>query len=500
MTAPATLLLTGGRPTPGDDDARVGTGRLPLVVDLDGTLVRTDTLAEAVIAVALRLRLGPALWLLLTRGRAAFKRRISEQAPPAAALLPYNEPLLAWLRAEKDSGRRLVLATAADSTVAGAVASHLGLFDDVIASDGSMNLKGAAKADALTERFGARGFVYAGDSRADVAVWRAAAGAVVVNAAPAVAAAARAAAPIEREIAEPGRGAAALWHALRPHQWVKNLLVLVPLVTAHAYGDATAWLHVIQAFAAFCVIASACYIVNDLSDLSADRAHRRKRARSFASGRASVSSGVALAAVLTAVGLATGAAAGALAALGVYAVTTLAYSVRLKELPLVDVFCLAGLYTLRLFGGGEAAGHFVSLWLLGFSGFVFLSLALVKRVEELSAGAAGGGRNPARRGYLVSDAPILQMFGCAAAFAASLVLALFVQSEATAQTYASPGLLWGCVPLVLFWQCRLWLATARGYMHEDPIVYATHDWVSWIVGALLLALLVLAKSLTLFPL
>lgn len=499
MTAPATLVLTGGRPTRGDDPC-AGTGRLPLVIDLDGTLVRTDTLAEAVISVALRLRLWPALWLLLTRGRAAFKRRISEQSPPAAALLPYNEPLLAWLRTEKDSGRRLVLATAADSTVAKAVASHLGLFDEVIASDGSTNLKGAAKADALTERFGARGFVYAGDSRADVAVWRAAAGAVVVNATPAVAAAARAAAPIEREIVESGRGAAALWRALRPHQWVKNLLVLVPLVTAHAYGDATAWLHVIQAFIAFCVIASACYIVNDLSDLAADRAHRHKRERSFASGRASVPNGVALAAVLTALGLALGAAAGALTALGVYAATTLAYSVRLKELPLVDVFCLAALYTLRLFGGGEAAGHFVSLSLLGFSGFVFLSLALVKRVEELTTGAASGGRAPPRRGYLVSDAPILQMFGCAAAFAAALVLALFVQSEATAQNYASPGLLWGSVPLVLFWQCRLWLSTARGYMHEDPIVYATHDWVSWIVGALLLALLVLAKSLTLFPL
>jgi 4-hydroxybenzoate polyprenyltransferase/phosphoglycolate phosphatase-like HAD superfamily hydrolase len=481
----------------------------PLVVDLDGTLVRCDTLAEAVFASLRSWRAVSALWVLLTRGRAAFKQRIAALSPPVAALLPYNGPLLAYLRAQKASGRPLVLATAADRAVAEAVAAELGLFDEVLASDGATNLKGAAKAQALVARFGAGGFAYAGDSRADLAVWRAAGTAVLVNVTPDVAAAARAQAVVEHTVADRTPPGPALWRAMRPHQWVKNLLVLVPLLTAHAYGDPRAWRGALLTFCAFCATASALYVFNDLLDLAADRAHRRKRQRAFASGQASVAAGVTLAAALLMAGSELALAAGALGVIALYAATTVVYSARLKELPLVDVFCLAGLYTLRLFGGGEASGHLVSLWLLGFSSFLFLSLALVKRVEELTApGLAAGtaaGRAaeahavPARRGYAPADAPVLQMFGCAAAFAACIVLALFVQSEATAKAYASPPLLWGMVPLFLFWQCRLWLSTARGYMHEDPIVYAARDWVSWSVGAALVLLLVLARSVAWFP-
>ena len=474
---------------------------LPLVVDLDRTLVRCDTLSDSLFGLLRGGRVVPALWVLLTAGRAAFKHAVAAFVPPVAARLPYNQTLLDYLRAQKATGRMLVLATAADRTVAEAVARELGLFEAVLASDPACNLKGEAKAQALVARFGYGGFAYAGDSRADLAVWRTAGAAVLVNVTPAVAARARAATAVEFEVADRAPPGPALWRALRPHQWVKNLLVLVPLLTAHAYGDPLAWRGALLTFWAFCATASAFYLFNDLLDLEADRVHRRKRFRAFASGAVSVGAGVAAAALLLVLGAGLGVAAGAPAVIGLYAAGTVAYSVRLKELPLVDVFCLAGLYTLRLFGGGAASGHPVSLWLLGFSSFLFLSLALVKRVEELTAaGPSEPARAmPVRRGYLPADAVLLQMFGCAASFASCIVLALFVQSEATAAAYASPGLLWGIVPLFLFWQCRLWLATARGYMHDDPIVYAARDWVSWSVGAALVLLLVLAHSVTWFP-
>ena len=459
-------------------------------------------MSEGVATLARDWRLVPALGLLFSSGRAAFKRRIAELAPPAAALLPYNAPLLAYLRAQKAAGRKLVLATAADRAVADAVARELDLFDEVIASDGATNFKGATKARALVARFGAGGFAYAGDSRADLAVWREAAAAVLVNVRPAVAGEVRARIPVELAIGDRPPPLAALWQAMRPHQWVKNLLVMVPLLTAHAYGDPLAWRGAVLTFWAFCAIASAFYLFNDLVDLSADRAHQRKRLRAFASGRVSIAVGGALALALLAIGAVLALSAHVPVVLGLYAVATVAYSLKLKELPLVDVFCLAGLYTLRLFGGGTASGHPVSLWLLGFSTFLFLSLALVKRVEELTApmaAASGALAGPARRGYMPADAPLLQMLGCGASFASCIVLALFVQRETTADTYASPALLWGMVPVFLFWQCRLWLSTARGYMHDDPIMYAARDWVSWSVGALLVLLVLLAHSVAWFP-
>ncbi|MDE2006714.1 MAG: UbiA family prenyltransferase [Rhodospirillales bacterium] len=466
---------------------------LPLAVDLDGTLVRGDTLAEAALGAVARGAAPTAALALLREGRAGFKRRLAASAPPQAALLPYNETLLAYLRRQKEAGRRLILATAADRAVAEAVAAELGLFDEVIASDGHTNLKGAAKAEALAARFGPGGFAYAGDSRADLPVWERAGAAVLVNAAPSVADRVRV--PIELRLEDRPALAPALWRAMRPYQWVKNLLVLVPLFTAHAYGDARAWRGTALAFWAFCAVASAFYLVNDLLDLPADRAHRRKRLRAFASGAAPVAAGIMLAVVLLALGAGLAFAAGAARDVALYAALTLAYSLRLKEMPLVDVFALAALYTLRLFGGGEAAGHPVSLWLLGFSSFLFLSLALLKRVEELR----GGEVPPRRRGYQTADAAILQVFGCASSFAACIVLALFVQNEVTTGHYASPALLWGMVPLFLFWQCRLWLSTARGYMHDDPIVYAARDWVSWIVGLLLVALTLLAHWVAWLP-
>ena len=286
---------------------------------------------------------------------------------------------------------------------------------------------------------------------------------------------------VARTIAEPRSAWRATLRALRPHQWVKNALCLIPPLAAGDLRNPHAWAATLAVAVAFCLVASGIYLFNDLADLAADRASARKSRRPFASGALSPLVGLALAPPLLLAGGALGWRAGAAPALGAYLALSLGYNLRLKEMPLIDVFVLAALYTIRLFGGGEASGHAVSLWLLGFSSFLFLGLALVKRVSELQRVLAAGGRSIARRGYLAEDVLVLQMFGTAAAFASVIVLSLYVQSEAVMRLYAQPVMLWGSIPLLLFWQCRLWLATARGYMHDDPIVYAARDWVSWLV-------------------
>jgi 4-hydroxybenzoate polyprenyltransferase len=470
---------------------------LPLCVDLDGTLVRSDTLVEGFCALATDPRVVTAL-LSLANGRAAFKQSVAAGARLDPALLPYNDTLLTYLRAQKAAGRDLVLATAADRRIAHAIATHLGIFDEVIASDGTTNLKGAAKAQALTDRFGVKGFVYAGNATSDLPIWRQAAAVILVNAPASAVGELRGTVPIELSIADQPPVLPELLKAMRPHQWVKNALVFVPILTAHALTETAAWVGGVLMFLAFCFTASAIYLVNDLLDIAADRAHPRKRLRPFARGAVPLPVGVAAAGVLLVAGLALALIGHVAWVVALYALMSISYSFGLKQLPLVDVFMLGGLYTIRLFGGGEATGHRLSLWLLGFSSFLFLSLALLKRVEEMMSLSSVGGSKAARRGYSATDTPILQLFGVASAFASSIVLALFVQSEATAQNYASPSLLWFVVPLLLFWQCRMWLSGARGYMHHDPIVYAGRDRISWAIGATTAAVLIAAKSIPLF--
>jgi 4-hydroxybenzoate polyprenyltransferase len=461
---------------------------IPLCVDLDGTLVKTDLLVEGLVSILTSRHALGRLPLLLTSDRARLKHRVAGLALLDAALLPYNEELLAHLREQRAAGRRLVLATAADALVAYAVADHLGLFDEVICSDGVRNLKGETKAAALVERFGRGAFDYAGNDRADLAIWQVARKAIVVNATRSTRNKLLGQSPVDAEFDSHSPLFRNALKAMRPHQWSKNILIFVPMVMAHAVTNIDTWLSAICIFLSFCVTASCIYIVNDIADLAADRQHPRKRNRPFASGKLRLSTGLLLASACGVAGIGLSALVGAEVVVLIYAVISVSYSLGLKEFPIVDVFVLAALYTIRMLGGGVATGHEISLWLLTFSGFLFLSLALVKRTGEIEAVARSGGtRVVVRRGYFLSDIPVLNMFGCASAFASSIVLTLFVGSDTALLHYATPELLWGVVPLILFWQCRLWLSTARGHMHDDPIVYAVRDWVSWfVVGCILL--------------
>jgi 4-hydroxybenzoate polyprenyltransferase/phosphoserine phosphatase len=449
----------------------------PLCVDLDGTLVKTNTLHELFLALLGNLQALLSIPYWLFRGKARLKHELARRVNLDAALFPYNEDLLDYLAKQKRAGRRLVLCTAADQRIARAVSDYLGVFDEVLASENGRNLRGAEKARALVDRFGSGNFTYAGNDYTDLPVWREAKSAILVNTPPAIAKALSGSVPIELLIERSRRSLSAWLRALRPHQWVKNLLVFVPIVTANATGRLGDWLSAVFLFMAFCAVASSIYLFNDLTDLAADRQHRKKKTRPFACGALPIWAGVASIPVLLLGGLIAAAMSGALPAVALYAAISIGYSLWLKEFALVDLFALATLYTLRLFAGGEATHHAVSLWLLGFSSFLFFSLAIVKRISELMQHEDATTTLP-RRGYGANDLQILQLMGVSSSFVSAMILALYVQSHEVAVRYSHPRVLWLLVPVMLFWQCRVWLVTARGAMHDDPLIYAANDWVS----------------------
>jgi 4-hydroxybenzoate polyprenyltransferase len=458
----------------------------PLVVDLDGTLVHTDTLHESALQM---LRDTPAstlkvpIWL--TKGKAQMKRRISAVAQINPETLPYNVPFVDWLREQRAVGRRLILCTATDRSIAEGIAKHLDLFDEVIATDGAINLAGANKADALEARFGTGGFDYAGNSSADLAVWARAREAIVVNAPAALLATARARFTVGKVFDAPARGFSVWRRALRLHQWLKNLLLLMPLLAAHRLGDGHAWAVLGLAFLAFSLCASSVYLANDLLDLESDRLHPRKRNRPFASGTLPAWIGVVLAPVLLVVSMLLASQVGRSfqAWLAFYFVLTCVYSWVLKRLILIDCLTLAMLYTLRVLAGGAAVGLQLSFWLLAFSVFLFLSLAFVKRFAELELQRESGRTKLHGRGYHTDDASLIQTMGITAGQASVLVLALYLNSDAVTKLYKSPEVIWGAVPVMLFWIHWMWMQAHRGNMHDDPLVFAVKDRTSLVAGA-----------------
>jgi 4-hydroxybenzoate polyprenyltransferase/phosphoserine phosphatase len=461
-------------------DARSSGSRVSqavLVVDLDGTLTPADTLIESLVRAIKRsplnlLRLP--FWLL--RGRARFKERVAERGGVSPGQLPYRESLLEYLREQKAKGRALILATAAHRSIAEAISVHLGLFDKVLATQAGRNLKGLAKLQAIREVVGGA-FVYAGDSRADIPIWRAAEAAVLVGVSRRTASLVRRHVAIEREFPREDVGLASYLQALRVHQWLKNLLVFVPLLTAFSFFELEKLAVTVVAFLSFSFTASATYILNDLWDLEHDRAHPRKRLRPLASGKLSIPSGLVLAAGALAIGLATAFAVSTsyLLMVMIYLLLTSLYSWVLKSHVLMDVLMLSLLYTLRILAGAVAIGTATSSWLLAFSAFMFLSLALVKRCAELVSLSEAGPGAAHGRDYRTTDLAVLWPLGVGAALSSIVVFGLFLSAPETAQRYATPQLLWLSAVGLTYWLARLWVKTSRGEMHDDPVVYAIKD-------------------------
>ena len=465
--------------------------RCPLCVDLDGTLIRSDTLHESILDGLRQNPLAMAcmpLWLL--QGRAQFKKRVADNCQFDAATLPYREDVLATLRQARAEGRQLVLVTAAHRDIATAIAVHLGIFDRIIASTETLNLKGAEKRAALDRAFGTLNWDYLGDSPDDLAVWAGARKAWVAGTVE------PAGVQVERRFTAPASKTKAFIRALRPYQWVKNVLIFLPFLLGHHWTDWRRWLAAIVSFLAFSLVASAGYLINDILDRRDDRNHARKKNRPFASGALPLSAGLAAPALLIAALLLCLALPAKCAMIvGVYFAATISYSVVLKKIQLVDVLMLAGLYSVRLVMGSEATDTAISLWLLRFSLFMFLTLALAKRVaelrmlEQLQSGAKAFGR-----GYRVADLPILETMGVGAGYMATLVMVLYLEGSDVARLYPHANFLWLMLPVLLFWISHLWLVTHRGELPDDPILFAFRDPRSLLTG-LAAVLCVVAASL-----
>ncbi|WKZ57095.1 MAG: UbiA family prenyltransferase [Bdellovibrionota bacterium] len=464
-----------------------------LVVDLDGTLISTDLLFEAVARVV---RESP--WLLvllpfwLLRGRAFLKTQLARRIDIDAAALPYRHEVVEQLRDHHRAGRRLVLATASPRRWADKVAQHLGIFDSVLATDESGNVKGKGKRSAIQAYLGDLAFEYMGDSRADFHVWRGAVGQHVVSSSASFRSMVKAEFPGAREIAVARHPMLMVWiRALRCHQWVKNLLLFVPLIMAHQFGEMEPLLRVLVGCIAFCLCASGVYLWNDIADVDADRAHHRKCNRPIASGALPIAHALVAVPLLFAAAFTVSLYSGSdfQVVLLIYAAITSLYTVWLKKLVLIDILTLAGLYTLRIFAGGVAAAVVVSHWLFVFSLFFFLSLAAVKRFSELFTLRKRNLEESAGRGYRAEDLEQVAVFGASSGYLSVLVLALYVSSDEVRGLYTEPQLLWFICPLLLYWVSRVWLLAHRGVLHEDPIVFAITDRSSYVVGLCVAAVL-----------
>lgn len=468
-----------------------------LCVDLDGTLIATDILWESVVLLA---KTRPwallALPFWLVRGKAGFKAELARHVAIDATSLPYRPSVVEYLRAARKEGRRVVLATASDRVMVQGVVDHQGPFDEVLASDGRRNLSGAAKARVLIEHFGVGGFDYAGNAAADLAVWRSAREAIVVDASSAVLRRARQVSQVTQVVPRVARFLPA-WKSLRAYQWTKNLLVFVPIAMAHRLTEWDQLSRVVLAFVVLSLCASGSYLLNDLMDLSADRAHPIKRNRPFAAGTLSIPLGVAMMTSLLVAGVAAAwlwLPARFTLLLVVYLVTTTAYSLVIKKRIIADIITLAGLYTLRILGGGFAAEVMISFWLLAFSMFIFLSLAFMKRYIELTLMVREGRAQSAGRAYVTDDLRILETMGTASSFISVAVLALFINDAGTSQLYRRPQLLWLVCPVLLYWLVRMWFRAQRGNLeNDDPIVATFRDRVSYVVALLIGMLVVLAS-------
>jgi len=459
---------------------------LVLAVDLDGTLIKSDMLYESFWSAASKdWRSALAAVKALSGGKAALKRALAGASEVVVETLPYNDEVIEYIRAWRTAGGKTALVTASDQGLANRVAAHLNLFDEVHGSDGTNNLKGNNKAAFLASQYGAKAYAYMGDHEADLLVWAGAGRAITVNASADLRAKAVGLGVEVEHLGTDETDYRPYLKALRPHQWLKNILVFLPMLLGHQLNFA-AFFTSFLAFCAFSLVASSVYVLNDLLDLAADRAHPRKCKRPFASGTLPIAHGTGLAGGLFAAGFVLSLVISPLflfVMLCYYTMTT-GYSLYFKRRMVIDICVLAGLYTMRIIAGGVASSVPLSVWLLAFSVFLFFSLAAVKRQAELVDTAKAGKLSTSGRGYHVDDLSIISQMALASGYVSVLVLALYMTSPQVSLLYSNPSVLWGICLVLLFWVSWIVMTTHRGEMHDDPIVFAVKDRISRICGLL----------------
>jgi 4-hydroxybenzoate polyprenyltransferase/phosphoserine phosphatase len=457
---------------------------LPLVVDLDGTLIKSDLLHESFFdAMGRHGHRVLNKELILDFSKHALKSRLAGLSQIDYAVLPYNEGVLSLIAEARSEGRAVYLATASNRIHADAVAAHLGVFDGVFASDDTTNLRGKHKAKLLVETFGENGFDYVGNDASDLEVWNMAARAFSVGLDRKSTAKLDRLKPDNIALDSTGFDYRALLKAMRPHQYAKNALIFVPLLTAHQFTWTALGL-AFMAMIAFSLCASSVYIVNDLLDVQSDRSHPSKKRRPFAAGRLRASTGMMAAAILTILSFTLAWLVAPLfgGVLLVYLLLTTAYSFSLKRKMFIDVVVLAMLYSLRVIAGAVAINVAVSEWLLAFSLFIFTALALVKRYTELATRLDEGLDDPTNRNYKKSDLPVIAGLAAAAGMNSITVIALYIASAEVRMTYSNPVILWALCPVFLFWIARIIMLAHRRIVDEDPITFALRDPRSWAVG------------------
>jgi len=469
---------------------------LPIFVDLDGSLTHSDLLIESFLAFAkkypFRIFMIP-LWLL--KGKAYLKMRLAAEVEIAVGLLPYNDALLEYLQQQHDAGRDIFLATASNEKYASQVVAHHKFFSGYIASDEDRNLSGATKLDAINKQVPEGGFSYVGNSNKDIPIWSHAQEVLVVDGeAGLLKELERKGICPEQVFLNPTKYSLYL-RALRPHQWAKNALIFLPAFAAHDFSTHTL-VFSIAAFVAFSLCASSVYLLNDLLDLEADRMHPRKKSRPFASGSVDMRYGLVMTPLLLVLGflVAASVAPNFLYVLFIYYAATASYSFGLKKFALVDIMLLSGLYTIRVIGGAAATDIPLSYWILAFSMFIFISLALVKRCAELNTMRSMERSSVSGRGYMVSDLEYLHSMGIASGYLSVLVLALYIHSEEIMNLYHSPDVMFGVIPMLMYWVSRMWLKAGRGEMDDDPLVFSIKDRQSQVVMLCMAAVTIIAAT------
>ena len=468
----------------------------PLCLDLDGTLIATDSLAESLVVMIktkpLYFFLLP-LWIL--RGKYYFKSKIEQNSKLSPDKLPYIAQVLEFAKTEKAKGRMIVLATATMQGIADKIADFLGIFDLVIGSKHGINLRSNHKRDKLVELFGEKGFDYAGDSKADIKVWKSADNSIIVNPNNSVLSKAKAIGNVQIVIKEDFSPIKAYIKQIRVYQWIKNILLFLPFILAHKLFNTEIIANVAISFVSFSALASFVYILNDLMDLEADRIHPRKKFRPLASGKITLFRAFQLLPLLLIVSFGL-----SLIFLPIsftfilisYALTNIIYSIYAKKIMVLDIIILSSFYSIRIIAGAIAAGVIISPWLIEFSIFFFFSLAALKRFSELLNLKEHNQTSAKRRGYLVTDLYLVQSFGVISGYISVLIISFYVHSDAVILLYKSPEILWAISPCLLFWISRIWILAHRGLMNDDPIVFTGKDKVSYLIGLIIIVVAVLA--------
>jgi 4-hydroxybenzoate polyprenyltransferase len=476
-------MLQNAQRSVGDGLQRIARDRLPLCVDLEGTLVRTNCVTEALVCLARNdVFAFLTCWIWLFKGPSFFRSRLFEVAGLNPASLPVNDALVEQLKELKNSGKPIYLVSRLPLSFTTQVAAHVGIFTDAIGPTEEADLTTRNKGTRLLNLFGKDNFEYAGNGYDDLPAWNHSQKAFVVSSNKRLIRQVEAMKPCQ-VIATPPRTAKHYRKAFRIHQWTKNLLVFIPLFVSHNFLDWQLYQNALIAIVSFCLVSSSVYMINDLLDLESDRAHPENKKRPFASGVLPLAFGLAVAPCLLATGLTIGSVVSDqyLAVLAGYFVLTLAYSLRLKQIVLIDTLTLAALYSIRILAGAQATNIPLSDWLIIFSCSVFFSLALLKRCSEITLLRSHEKAENSRRGYKFADYDQIVSFGTTSGYLSVLVLALYIHNQQASATYQRPQLLWAFCPLLLFWISRMWLQAHRGLMHSDPLVFAFKDRASYVI-------------------